>query len=65
MAGKSEDEIEGGTTKAIAPETPLFPVSSPGEVFGCLKYSGKPKSLKEMDAGIDQMVKERHKRGRY
>jgi AbrB family looped-hinge helix DNA binding protein len=35
------------------------------EVFGMLKWKGKPKTLAEMDAAIGQAVKERHDRGRY
>lgn len=44
---------------------PLFPPTTLEEVYGCLKYDGPPKTLKEMDAGIDEEVRERHARGRY
>jgi AbrB family looped-hinge helix DNA binding protein len=44
---------------------PLFPPSTPEEVFGCLRYSGKPKTLQEMQEGIAAEVRRRHARGRY
>lgn len=44
---------------------PLFPVTTIDEVFGCLKYEGPPKTLEEMDAGIDAEIQARHDRGRY
>lgn len=48
----------------LKPE-PLFPPTTNDEVFGCLKWEGAPKSLEEMDAAIDDMIRERHARGRY
>ena len=42
-----------------------FPKTTLDEVFGCLKYSGKPATLAEMDAAIVREVKRRHDRGRY
>lgn len=35
------------------------------EVFGMLKWKGKPATLADMDKAIGQAVKERHDRGRY
>jgi AbrB family looped-hinge helix DNA binding protein len=35
------------------------------QVEGCLKYRGRPKTLKEMDEGITRMIRERHARSRY
>ena len=35
------------------------------EVIGCLRYTGKAKTLAEMDAAITAEVKARHARGRY
>jgi AbrB family looped-hinge helix DNA binding protein len=34
------------------------------EVAGCLRYSGKPKTLAEMREGIKQAVKRRYERSR-
>jgi hypothetical protein len=31
---------------------PLFKPTRPEEVAGSLKYSGRPKTIKEMDAGV-------------
>lgn len=41
---------------------PHFPPTEPGDVFASLPYSGKPKSLEEMDAGIMAEAKRRHAR---
>ncbi|HEY4941364.1 MAG TPA: AbrB/MazE/SpoVT family DNA-binding domain-containing protein [Rhizomicrobium sp.] len=35
------------------------------DVFGSLKYSGRPKSLAEMEAGIAAEAQRRHARNRY
>jgi hypothetical protein len=42
-----------------------FPPSRIEDVVGCLRYSGKPKTLGQMDAAIKAEVKARHDRGRY
>jgi AbrB family looped-hinge helix DNA binding protein len=44
---------------------PLFPVTTPEQVFGCLRYQGKPKTLADMQEGIAAEVRRRHARGRY
>ncbi len=49
----------------LRPVTALFAPTRPEDVFGCLPYSGKPKAVEEMDAGIAEEVKRRHARGRY
>ncbi len=43
----------------------LFPKTSLEDVAGVLKYKGKPKTLAEMDAGIEREVARRHERGRH
>jgi AbrB family looped-hinge helix DNA binding protein len=35
------------------------------EVFGMLKWKGKPATLADMDRAIEEAVIERHERGRY
>lgn len=35
------------------------------DVFGCLHYEGRPKTLREMDEAIATGVRERRGRGRY
>ena len=42
-----------------------FPATTVDEVFGSLRYSGKAKSLEEMDEAITAEVKRRHASGRY
>ena len=49
----------------LRPVAPLFAPTCPEDVFGCLPYSGKPKSVEQMDAGVAAEVKQRHARGRY
>jgi AbrB family looped-hinge helix DNA binding protein len=56
-----EDRPEGVLLRAA----PLFPPTRPEEVFGCLKYTGKPKTIEEMNASIAAEVKRRHARNRY
>ena len=43
----------------------LFKPTRIEDVAGCLHYTGKPKTLAEMDQGIIDEVKRRHARGRY
>lgn len=43
----------------------LFPRTTEEEVFGSLQYSGTPKTLDEMQAGIAAEPRRRHARGRY
>ncbi len=46
---------------------PLKPFRSAvfDEVFGCLKYPGRAKSLRQMEKAIAKGVRARHGRGRY
>lgn len=41
----------------LRPRKP-FPAAHLGEVAGCLRYAGPPKSVEEMDAGIAAAVRE-------
>ena len=56
-----EDTPDGLLLKAA----PVFAETKPSEVFGSLAYSGKPKTLEEMQAGIVAETKRRHARNRY
>ena len=42
-----------------------FPATRLEDVFGCLKYNGRPKTIAEMDRAIVKELKERRGRGRY
>lgn len=42
-----------------------FPETRIEDVAGCLKYTGKPKTIEEMNEAITLAVIDRHKRGRY
>lgn len=56
-----QETPEGVLLKAA----PLLPRTTPEQVFGCLRYSGAPKTLEEMQAGIATEARRRHARGRY
>lgn len=56
-----EDTAEG----VLLTAAPVFPPTRPEDVFGSLAYKGKPKTLKEMAAGIAAEAKRRHARNRY
>ena len=56
-----EDTIEGVLLKAA----PVFAPTKSDEVFASLPYKGRPKTLKEMEAGIAAEAKRRHARNRY
>jgi AbrB family looped-hinge helix DNA binding protein len=42
-----------------------FPSTNFDEVFGCLKYNGRAKTLRQMEKAIARGVRVRHDRGRY
>jgi len=56
-----EEVSEGVLLRPLRP----FESRSFDEVFGCLKYSGRPKTLRQMKKAIARGVKARHDRGRY
>lgn len=53
-----EDTPEGVLLKPA----PVFAETRPEEVFGSLRYSGRPKTLEEMDAGVLAEARRRHAR---
>jgi AbrB family looped-hinge helix DNA binding protein len=56
-----EEVPEGVLLRPVRP----FAAAAFDEVFGCLKYSGPPKTLLQMKRAIALGVKRRHGRGRY
>jgi AbrB family looped-hinge helix DNA binding protein len=44
---------------------PIFAPTTPEQVFGCLRYQGKPKTVRDMREGIAKEARHRHARGRY
>ena len=56
-----EETADGILLKAA----PLFPPTTPAQVFGCLPYQGAPKTLANMQDGIAAEVRRRHACGRY
>jgi AbrB family looped-hinge helix DNA binding protein len=56
------EETEQGVL--LRPAKP-FPPTKFEDVFGCLQYKGKPRTLEEMDAAIAKGVRRRHALGRY
>ena len=56
-----EEVADGVLLRPLRP----FAATKFGEVFGCLKYKGRPKTLGQMEKAIAKSVRERHGRGRY
>ncbi len=56
-----ENTEEGVLLKAAS----VFAQTKPEDVFASLSYKGRPKTLEEMDAGIEAETKRRHARHRY
>ena len=56
-----EETPEGVLLRPAKP----FPPTKFEDVFGCLRYKGKPKTLEEMDTAIAKGVRRRHALGRY
>jgi AbrB family looped-hinge helix DNA binding protein len=57
--------VEETPDGVLLKRAPLFPATTPEQVFGCLHYRGKPKTLLEMQEGIAAEAHRRHARGRY
>jgi AbrB family looped-hinge helix DNA binding protein len=56
-----EEVSEGILLRPLRP----FPATSFDEVYGCLKYTGRAKTLRQMETAIARGVRARHDRGRY
>lgn len=56
------EEVRGGVL--LRPLRP-FKQTTVDEVFGCLKYKGRPKTLPQMKKAVAAGVRARHGRGRY
>jgi AbrB family looped-hinge helix DNA binding protein len=56
-----EDTPEGVLLRPAS----MFKPTQVAGVFGSLSYSGAPKTLEDMQAGIKAEVERRHARGRY
>ena len=54
----NEETADGVLLKSA----PLFKPTRPEQVAGSLKYSGRPKTLEEMDAGVLAEAKRRYAR---
>lgn len=64
----------GAGTKLLVEETaegvllkpsPIFPRTRPEDVYGMLRYTGKPVTIEEMEQGVLDEARRRHARGRY
>jgi bifunctional DNA-binding transcriptional regulator/antitoxin component of YhaV-PrlF toxin-antitoxin module len=49
----------------LKPLTTIFPPTRPEDVFAFLRYTGRAKSLQQMEAGITAEAKRRHARDRH
>jgi AbrB family looped-hinge helix DNA binding protein len=56
-----EDTADGVILRPAKP----MPPSQLDEVAGCLRYEGKPKTLRQMEAALAAEIKSRRGRGRY
>ena len=56
-----EEVPEGILLRPLRP----FPSTSFDEAFGCLKYTRRAKTLRQMEKAIARGVRARHDRGRY
>lgn len=56
-----EDTQDGILLRPLKPFAP----TQLKDVYGCVTYTGKAKSLEDMEAGIQAAIKDRHARGRY
>ena len=57
-----ENTADGVLLRAM---TTAFAPTRAQDVFACLAYAGKPKSVEEMNAAIATEVERRHARNRY
>ncbi len=55
--------VERAREGVVLKPLPMFSSTKPGEVFGCLKFSGAPKTVAEMNVGILAEAKRRHESG--
>jgi AbrB family looped-hinge helix DNA binding protein len=56
-----EEVSEGILLRPLRP----FPPTRFDAVYGCLKYTGRAKTLRQMEKAIARGVRARHDRGRY
>jgi AbrB family looped-hinge helix DNA binding protein len=57
--------VENTDDGVLLKATPIFAPTRAEDVYASLPWRGTPKSLEEMDAGIEAEVKRRHARDRY
>jgi len=55
--------VEDTDDGVLLKQAPAFAPTQPDEVFGSLPYTGKPKSIAEMDAGVAAEARRRYARG--
>lgn len=55
-------QVEETPEGVLLKPAPAFAETRPEDVFGSLRYKGRPKSLEEMDAGVLAEAKRRHAR---
>jgi AbrB family looped-hinge helix DNA binding protein len=54
--------VEETADGVLLKSAPLFKPTRPEDVFGSLRYSGPPKTLEEMDAGVMAEARRRYAR---
>ncbi|NKL08056.1 AbrB/MazE/SpoVT family DNA-binding domain-containing protein [Rhizobium leguminosarum] len=54
--------VEETSEGVLLKRAPAFAPTDPGDVFGILPFSGEPKTLEDMEAGILAEARRRHDR---
>ena len=54
--------VENTPEGVLLKPAPLFPQTNPVDVFASLRHRGRPKNLKDMEAGIAAEARRRHAR---
>jgi AbrB family looped-hinge helix DNA binding protein len=57
--------VENTPDGVLLKAAPVFAPTKPKDVFGSLSYAGSPKTLDDMEAGIEAETRRRHARHRY
>ncbi len=58
----TEFTVEASRQAIVLRPKRLFPRTTVDQVFGSAKYDGPPKTIEEMNAGIDEALRERWER---
>jgi len=63
MGNKENHKATSSSGNSVTLPAPAFPATRPEDVFGCLPHTDKPKTLREMEAGVLAEAARRHNHG--